>query len=94
MDAIHQFYAMKEAGKLPGIPKDVHGDLQTEAIPQSVPVVYPVSVTLHVTTALDHSVYCYLFTKHSKLSEWRLVRASQMLTDGKFVDLKIQQYDP
>ena len=90
MDAIHQFYTMKEAGKLPGISKDVHGDLQSETIPQTSPVIYPVSVWLHVTIASNHAVYCYLFTKDSEPSEWRLARACRMLADGKYEDLKIQ----
>src|ERR1700693_1618410 len=67
MDAIHHFYDMKETGKLPGISKDMHGNLQTGAIPQSGPVVYPVCVTIHVTKASDDVVYWYLFTKETKL---------------------------
>jgi hypothetical protein len=90
MDAIHKFYEMKESGKLPGISEDVHGDLQTGAIPQSGPVIYPASVTLGVTTASNHEHFCYLFMKDTKISEWRLARASRMLPDGKFEDLKIQ----
>ena len=90
MEAIKQFYSMKESGRLPGISKDEHGDLQTGAIPEVGPVVYPVSVTLQVTVGTNRSEFRYDFIKDSKSSSWRLARALQMQPDGKFEDLKVQ----
>jgi hypothetical protein len=90
MEAINQFYTLKASGKLPGLSKDEHGNVQTEAIPTSGPITYPVSVVLHVTTASNHADYGYIFTKAGQSSEWRLTRAWQQQVDGKSVDFKIQ----
>jgi len=88
-DAIRQFAELRHAGNLPGLTLDEHGQLETEAIPQSENVAYPVSVVLHVKVEKDQSRLSYTFTKESRTSEWRLVKAWRTKADGLREDLKV-----
>jgi hypothetical protein len=90
LDAIHHFGDLREAGKLPGIARDEHGRVETEAIPQTEHVSYPVSVVLHVTAEQDRSRLSYVFTKENSTSEWRLIKAWRTKLDGQHEDLKIE----
>jgi hypothetical protein len=88
-DAIRQFAQLRDAGNLPGLTRDEHGQLETEVIPQSENVAYPVSVVLHVKVEKDQSRLSYTFIKESKTSEWRLVKAWRTKADGLREDLKV-----
>src|SRR2546423_12674670 len=72
MDAIHHFGELRQAGKLPGLTKDEHGNVETEAIPDGEHVTYPVAVILHVTTKAQEPRYGYSFTKDSEAAQWQL----------------------
>ncbi len=90
MEAIRHFGELHLSGKLPGLAKDEHGNVETEAIPESQHVTYPVGVVLHVTTEAQESRYGYTFTKDSATAQWRLTRAWRVLGDGQQKDLKIE----
>jgi hypothetical protein len=90
LDAIHHFAELRDAGKLPGIARDEHGQVETEAIPQNKRVSYPVSVVLHVVVASDHSRQSYTFTKQNSTSEWRLTKAWRTKPDGQREELRAE----
>ena len=89
MDAIHQFGELREAGRLPGISREEHGHVETEEIPQSKSVEYPVTVVLHVAVAQDQSRLSYTFSKESSQSDWRLLHAWRTKQSGEREDLKL-----
>lgn len=90
MEAIHRFGELRQAGKLPGLTKDEHGNVETEAIPESEHVTYPVGVILNMTTKAQESRYGYSFTKDSEAAQWRLTRAWRVGGDGRREDLRIE----
>lgn len=89
-DAVRHFGELRMSGKLPGLAKDEHGNVETEAIPESQRVTYPVTVTLHVTTKAQGSSYGYTFTLDNEAGQWRLTRAWRIRADGAQEDLKIE----
>jgi hypothetical protein len=89
-DAVRHFGELREAGKLPGLARDEHGQVETEAIPQTERVSYPASVVLNVMVESDHSRRSYMFTKESNTSEWRLTKAWRTSQDGRREDLKVE----
>jgi len=89
-DAIHHFGKLRQAGKLPGIAKDEHGNVETGAIPESKRVTYPVTVTLHVNTKAQKSRYGYTLTKDRSWAQWHLTRAWKIQPEGQQEALKIE----
>ena len=89
-DAILQFAELRHSGDLPGIAGGGSGQVETGAIPEGKRVTYPVSVVLHVKLEKDQSRLSYTFTKESKTSKWRLVKASRTTPDGRHENLIVK----
>jgi len=90
MEAIRHFGELRQSGRLPGLARDEHGNVETEAIPESQHVTYPVTVILHVTSKAQESRYGYTLTKDSATAQWHLARAWRVRSDGQQEDLKIE----
>ena len=90
MEALRHFGELRQSGKLPGLANNEHGNVETEAIPESQHMIYPVTVALHVTSKAQGSRYGYTLTQDSEAAQWRLTKAWRVQTDGQREDLKIE----
>ena len=89
-EAAAQFRGLRNAGRLPGIARDEHGNLETQSLSSGKNVVYPVAITFHVTKEHDEARYSYVLTKASSATQWELARAWRTEASGQREYLNIE----
>jgi hypothetical protein len=90
LDLAKHFEQMHVAGRLPGLPAEVHDRFRTEGTAIGSHTIFPFSQKVFVTRDDNPTTYTYAFTKDTKDSEWRLVQAWSTSGDGKNTELKVE----
>jgi len=75
MEAGLYFTVLKDAGILPEIGKDDHGELQTmPVVDPSQTALYPFSTKLGVLMDGEDAVYWYIMQRQDPASDWRVLK--------------------
>src|SRR5262245_29240228 len=77
---------MRDQGRLPGISKDEHGKITSEALPFAGRTEYPISITFRLTKNDGPFIYHYSVVRHSEQDRWQLKRAWRSDSDGRTVE--------
>lgn len=79
--------SLREQGKLPGVPKDAHGDIEFDfSFPLPEQVTYPFSPTFKVSIKGQTLMNHFTVLKETKDSPWQLQKAWRTDSQGRIVE--------
>lgn len=79
--------SLREQGKLPGVPKDAHGDIRFDfSFPLPPQVKYPFAPTFQVSIKGQTLINHYTVLQETKDSPWQLQKAWRTDSQGRIVE--------
>lgn len=79
--------SLREQSKLPGLPKDAHGDIRFDfSFPLPQQVTYPFSPTFQVSIKGQTFINHYTVLRETKDSPWQLQKAWRTDSHGRIVE--------